>query len=166
MLADTDNTAAFIPLQHLVPRNRSRELLKLFDRQLSAPGLTELHRQQYTIARKWLAEGSTATVEILEWSKGFVSPVQGESYAFVLGGIMVSAVYLVQEIEPDASTLASIEQRQCSKSRDSCDPNPPHSPFYVAHIFKRSPSTSYRRPCVLEQRTWYTSFVLRRKSIA
>ncbi|KAI0764645.1 alcohol oxidase [Fomes fomentarius] len=88
LLADTDNTAAFIPFQHLVPRNRSQELLKMFDRQLSAQGLTKLHRQQYTIARKWLAEGSTATVEILEWSKGFVAPVHGESYAFVLGGIM------------------------------------------------------------------------------
>lgn len=81
---------AFIPLQDIVSKDRLQELLSIFDKEAKVAGLSGLQRQQYRTQREWFANGNIPAVELILWSKGLMGLKQGESYAVMLGGIMVS----------------------------------------------------------------------------
>ena len=70
--------------------DRLKELLSIFDQEANAKGLSGLQRQQYALQREWFAQGNVPAVELILWSKGFLNVEQGESYAVMLGGLMVS----------------------------------------------------------------------------
>lgn len=90
VLAATDSLTAFIPLQDIVSKDRFQELMGIFDENANATGLSEFQKQQYNVQREWLTRGDVPAVELILWSKGLVDVKEGESYAVMLGGVMVS----------------------------------------------------------------------------
>ena len=90
LLAATDSMTAFIPLRDIVSEDRLQELLAIFDKEANVTGLSALQRRQYEIQREWFANGDVPAVELILWSKGLLNLQEGESYAVMLGGLMVS----------------------------------------------------------------------------
>ena len=71
-------------------QDRLKELLSIFDQEANAKGLSGLQRHQYALQREWFARRNVPAVELILWSKGLLNVEQGESYAVMLGGLMVS----------------------------------------------------------------------------
>ena len=89
LLAATDSLTAFIPLQDIVSEDRFQELLGIFEKEANATGLSDVQQQQYKFQQEWLARRDVPAVELILWSKGFLGVKEGESYATMLGGLMV-----------------------------------------------------------------------------
>ena len=82
-------------------------------------GLSALQRRQYEIQREWFANGDVPAVELILWSKGLLNLQEGESYAVMLGGLMVSRCCVaLQEPTPLLTRLlcsAPDQPRQCGE---------------------------------------------------
>ena len=102
LLAATNSLTAFIPLRDIVSHDRLEQLLSIFDRETSVPGLSGLQRRQYELQREWLMNGKVPSVELILWSKGLAGLKEGESYAAMLGGIMVSCCAAFQWCASDS----------------------------------------------------------------
>lgn len=89
LLAATDSLTAFVPLRTIVSKERLQELLGIFDKEANATGLPEVQKRQYEFQREWLTSSDISAVELILWSKGLSEVKKGESYAVMLGGLMV-----------------------------------------------------------------------------
>ncbi len=88
MLTTTDSLTAFLRLKDLLPRDRLERLLEIFDN-TAAQGSIPLHRHQSDLRRDWYQGDDVPTIELIQFTRGFIAPETNQSYVTMIGGIMV-----------------------------------------------------------------------------
>ncbi|KAK7445488.1 hypothetical protein VKT23_014905 [Stygiomarasmius scandens] len=82
----TDAALTFVWNQDVSGAKRQEELLTLFDQVVDQAPSNSLRALQYPIQRKWFAEGTVRSQEVIQLSMGAFDVEEGKSYVFALGG--------------------------------------------------------------------------------
>ena len=91
LLATTDSLTAFLRLKDFLPQSATDRLLKIFDQETAqSSGLRKLQDEH---RRDWYSGDKVPTVELIQFTRGFIAPEPGASYVTLLGGIMVSRCF-------------------------------------------------------------------------
>ncbi|TFK38916.1 alcohol oxidase [Crucibulum laeve] len=83
-----ESTMSFAPIASITDKKRLVQLTQLFDKATLSAKRSSLQAIQYPLQRSWLTGGKVAQSEVILLNKGLISPVAGDSYIGLLGGLL------------------------------------------------------------------------------